>query len=450
MAYDLTTKAEELRSKSASHSGFDDYDPNDWGRTESEDALHATLESAGADELCSEDLVSADLESVDLDDPDLDDPDLDDEVWGRTASDEALMAELRSEPDEKTPPHALRCDSELAWPESLTPDITSKATPKPAQPAPAKAPAARTAEGALRQALSQNSRDTTLMKLAKKGVKNVKVLGMATIEKIVEKAVATAIENSAVGYSIEESKRIEEDARRQFFKLLRKHKQVLAEKTTSQQQHSQLAGQVKELSRELAEAEAALAHKRRDSGMALSKQTLGDLETTFQGLLAGFMTDERRGLLQADDPNALKGFVELEQKLGTAFDRLLDRVKSQAEDLLERRIGKLNAALEETETALRHLALSKGFDDGVASVYDSIQGLNSGEVDFGRKKDLLAIVFVENLEIQHLEVADEHRRIYADAFVALENSRAQQPSPAPIAPAGFSTPVETTIADVAF
>ena len=56
------------------------------------------------------------------------------------------------------------------------------------------------------------------------------------------------------------------------------------------------------------------------------------------------------------------------------------------------------AALEETETALRQLAQAKGYDDGVASIYDSIQGMGMDEVDYGRRKELLAIVFVENLD----------------------------------------------------
>jgi hypothetical protein len=283
------------------------------------------------------------------------------------------------------------------------------------------------------------------MQLAKKGVKNVKILGINTIEKIVEKAVANTIERSVVGHAIEERAKIEADARKEFFKLLRKHKAVLAEQSGG----GELRAQIEELSRELAQAEAALTHERRAAGTTLSPETLASLEKTFRGLLDGFMSDERRALLTDDDPKALMGLNELEKKLGATFDRLLERVKSQAEELLERRISKLNAALEETEAALRHLAKAKGYDDGLASIYDSIQGLDLGELDAARKKELLSIIFVENLEIQEIELTDQDREMYADALESLGRAPAPVAKPTLKAPSGFAPPVETTT-EVAF
>src|SRR5581483_2622365 len=139
-----------------------------------------------------------------------------------------------------------------------------------------------------------------------------------------------------------------------------------------------------------------------------------ELETRIKQVLGEFMTNERRGFLaDADEEKrkrALEGLDALEKQLGEAFDRLVGRLKSDYEDLLERRIQKLNKALGETEEALRRVASMKMLDDGIASIYKSVQGLDLDALNKERKKELLAVVFLENLELQGKEVTEADRK----------------------------------------
>lgn len=453
MADPLKTRAKELKAKimaeMAAPAGSDsedygEFDPEDWGQTDSGETLAPPPGGAPEEVAVSDDLIESGLSGFSSDDLlESGKAEQAEDSWGLTASDEALRAELAADDDEELEPID---PAELSWPDELTPGTASSgaANPLPQKsPAKAAAEAPQAATEALRRELNNKTRDTTLMALAKQGVKNVKVLGMNTVERIVQNAVATTIERSVIVRSEAERKALEQDARKEFFKLLKRHKQVLAEQSQGKQE---LAQQIAELQAELGQAESALAHEQRASGPNLAPEAIAALEASFKDLLAGFMSDERRQLVQEDDPQALKGLSDLEKKLGAAFDRLLDRVKSQAEELLERRIGKLNAALEETEAALRHLALAKGYDDGVASIYDSIQGLDLGEADYARKKELLSIVFVENLEIQNKEITAEDRQVYDAAIANLKTAPKTEPG---LDFSKFSKPVETST-EVAF
>ena len=69
-------------------------------------------------------------------------------------------------------------------------------------------------------------------------------------------------------------------------------------------------------------------------------------------------------------------------------------------DLLERRIEKLTEHLDKTEAELRRVASIKAIDSGVASIYDTVQGLSSGDSDFERKNEMLKGIFDANFALQ--------------------------------------------------
>ena len=54
---------------------------------------------------------------------------------------------------------------------------------------------------------------------------------------------------------------------------------------------------------------------------------------------------------------------------------------------------------EEEVTHLRE-ALAAAYDGGVASVYESVQGLSIDDANFQKKRALLKILFEHNLEIR--------------------------------------------------
>ena len=106
-------------------------------------------------------------------------------------------------------------------------------------------------------------------------------------------------------------------------------------------------------------------------------------------------------------------------------------------EMLEKRIGKLNEALAQAESALSKLARMKNVEVGVASLWGDV-GLDESDPDYARKTELLGQVFRENLELQGKPLED--------APAPLEGPPVLASGPAadglPAVPAHFETPVE--------
>ena len=75
-----------------------------------------------------------------------------------------------------------------------------------------------------------------------------------------------------------------------------------------------------------------------------------------------------------------------------------DEVYGSQMDKLERRLSKLNDALERTEERLS-AGLLPGVDTGASSAFRSVQGLSRDEPQYELKRDLMAQIFQANLEL---------------------------------------------------
>jgi predicted nucleic acid-binding Zn-ribbon protein len=70
-------------------------------------------------------------------------------------------------------------------------------------------------------------------------------------------------------------------------------------------------------------------------------------------------------------------------------------------DQYERRIKKLNGSLQRTEQALNRLSRLKNVDDdGIASIYRTVQGLQESEDNIPLKKTMMQHIFEANLSLQ--------------------------------------------------
>ena len=65
-----------------------------------------------------------------------------------------------------------------------------------------------------------------------------------------------------------------------------------------------------------------------------------------------------------------------------------------------RRIEKLTRSLETTEAEIARLRAAGSTDEGVASVYREVQGLDSDENRADLKRDLMGAIFQANLDLQ--------------------------------------------------
>ena len=108
-----------------------------------------------------------------------------------------------------------------------------------------------------------------------------------------------------------------------------------------------------------------------------------------------------------------------------AADRELtpEEVQAREIDRLQRRITKLNRALEANEDALRQLALAKNIDDGIASIYGDFQGLAADDAKYREKREMIHVVFVNNLKLKNREVADEFGYIEPNLWTGVGRAR---------------------------
>jgi len=76
-------------------------------------------------------------------------------------------------------------------------------------------------------------------------------------------------------------------------------------------------------------------------------------------------------------------------------------------DQLERRIAKLTTLLGVTEEELQRVLSMKTIDEGVASIYRTVQGLGAEAAQAEQKKAMMAVIFQENLAFQKRNDASE-------------------------------------------
>ncbi len=135
---------------------------------------------------------------------------------------------------------------------------------------------------------------------------------------------------------------------------------------------------------------------------ALTEALLGAKIRELFGLGAG--EDDMLARIQrevvASALREMKG--ELERALGHSQSEHQRQI-----DTLERRIQKLTQSLGMTEAELRRALAQTNVDPGVASLYRTVQGLSSADVQQELKKELMSKIFQANLELRKQIVPDQ-------------------------------------------
>lgn len=202
---------------------------------------------------------------------------------------------------------------------------------------------------------------------------------------------------------------------------------------------------------------------------SLREQTKTELRRLIRDHQEGRATGERH------DRNALLKQVEQlkeelqkqQTELRTERAMTPEEVQEREIDRLQRRITKLNGALSASEHALRELAKAKSIDPGVASLYSDFQGLAADDAKFQEKREMIQVVFVNNLRLMKREVtADDLEGVDQQYLIDTPTASADAPhGPAasnrtePAAPARqpagrnrltFRKPVEPSIDETSF
>lgn len=263
--------------------------------------------------------------------------------------------------------------------------------------------------------LARGGQTLSLRQLRSYGLHAVRVLDAPTIHKVVHEAVEKVLRERPRGappLTPVERAKVEDQTREHVLRLMQQNEQLVsersqlvAERTRVEGRRAELERQMTALREELEGRQAELAQERARTVrtiVVIDDESFVEMERRVRALLERMA---RGGELEG--PDGKLDLRPFEQELRELLSRVVADVKAKNAgavdeariEELELRISKLNEALEQREDAIRKLAAMKGYDGGIASIYDVIQGLDPASLEFKRKSELLKEVFTQNMEL---------------------------------------------------
>ena len=255
----------------------------------------------------------------------------------------------------------------------------------------------------LQEAVRKLSYKTTVDELKKKGIQRVNVVGLDRIVALIEAAVHRTLKQRIAGFEgIERRGEIATRTREEFLKLLnskesleRAHDEVHEEKQELRSEVARLREELRAVQGDLSVQETRMATEERLRQAEDDEELRQEIDEVLFSL----------GL--AGNPKSLElverilGMTQL--RLDAERSRVAEarRREYQSEvELLNRRLTKLNGTLQQTEGQLKAVMRAKGIDDGIASIYKEVQGIDDADSFFEQKKELMSSIFEANLKLQ--------------------------------------------------
>jgi vacuolar-type H+-ATPase subunit I/STV1 len=246
---------------------------------------------------------------------------------------------------------------------------------------------------------------TSLSRLDREGFRTVNVLDIGDLESIVveavERVVAELGPNGASPGSLAAGAQIE---------LLK----LVGDTTRLNEKNAQLEREQKHLEGDLSLLQGALAESRKSLEANIVRadhEAMGELRQRLESSLAELF-QRARTQVERVAPDAARSVDALRAPLRDAMLVLLSTAlrrghvppTSDSEmqvEVLERRVKKLTAQLDETEQLLERVRREKSADEaGVASIYRTVQGLRGDEAAVAQRRALLHEIFRHNLELR--------------------------------------------------
>ena len=252
---------------------------------------------------------------------------------------------------------------------------------------------------ALKQAVRQLAFKTSVASLQKQGIDKVSVLGIDRIVGLIEEAVHRSLKSRLVGM---EREAVADATKAEFLRLLRSNETLRREKSELEQLKERAEEEIDQLRRELAKEERTLATRLQEVGLADAARHQGEDQAIAERIRQVFAALAANGSglpaeLQERMLELVLETVAAERHQGDAARRAL---RDREVENLQRRIQKLNETLAQTEHRLRQVAAMKNIDDGISSIYRDVQGLDLGDLQVARKRELMAEIFAANLKLQ--------------------------------------------------
>lgn len=247
---------------------------------------------------------------------------------------------------------------------------------------------------ALRDVVRQLSFRTSVDSLKKRGVQQVSVLGLDRITALIEAAVHKSLKAQLIGI---EREAVADATKAEFLRLLRTNEDLQRQKTASEQQRERAEEEVDQLRRELLQQQQALARR-------LAPEAEGRQYAAQDAAIAARVAEAVRESAAAEGPGLEQRLIEIVMDVIAEERRAAEAaraaVRDREVDQLQRRIRKLTENLTATEQRLRQFAAADAVDPGISSIYRTVQGIDPGDAQVGRKKELMTEIFRANLQLQ--------------------------------------------------
>ncbi|MFN7590956.1 MAG: hypothetical protein ACK501_12425 [Planctomycetota bacterium] len=251
----------------------------------------------------------------------------------------------------------------------------------------------------LKDAVRQMSFRTSLDSLKKKGVQQVNVLGIDRIIALIEAAVHRSLKSRLVGV---EREAVADATKAEFLRLLRSNEDLQREKSAIEQQRERAEEEIDQLRREIAQQSQALQLKLDEDALELANRYDGEnaaIARKVSEVVQSFVHTPGVAVSTVEQRlmELVMNVVSGERQAAEEARRAL---KDREVDNLQRRIKKLNDSLSQTEQRLQQVAAMKSVDGGISSIYREVQGVDLGDQQAGKKKELMADIFKANLKLQ--------------------------------------------------
>jgi hypothetical protein len=251
----------------------------------------------------------------------------------------------------------------------------------------------------LKDAVRQMSFRTSLDNLKKKGVQQVSVLGIDRIIALIEAAVHRSLKTRLLGV---ERDAVADATKAEFLRLLRTNEDLQRQKSEIERQKERVEEEVDQLRRDLMQERRELDLKMEQGALTAANRYEGE-----NAQIARKVTEVMRALAGTGSISV----ATAEERVMALVMDFINAERSEAEearralrdreiDTLQRRIKKLAESLDQTETRLQRVAAMKSIDPGISSIYREVQGVDFGDSQADKKKELMAEIFKANLKLQ--------------------------------------------------
>ncbi|HZL98919.1 MAG TPA: hypothetical protein VFD43_01590, partial [Planctomycetota bacterium] len=226
--------------------------------------------------------------------------------------------------------------------------------------------------------------------------------------RLIEKAVNRTLMERTIGVPDHELRELVERAHEEFNRIVGHRDEIDRTRERLGEQRLALKEELARIRNEIAAGHATLEQAHRRPRVEIEQEENDRLITALRASFAKLenLPPELRRVEREVLVRALEG-------LETARESALQAGRGEASgrvDQLERRIAKLVQSLQTTEQALGRMARLSHADDGIESIYRTVQGLDPDEPEARAKQDLMHAIFEKNLELYRRRTAEAAAR----------------------------------------